>query len=238
MTEIQTTRKRRGRWYVELVIILVIAMAIAALVRAYVAQAFFIPSSSMEQTLQENDRILVSKVGLWFGSVQRGDIVVFRDPGSWLAAPPESANPIRRALEFVGVAPSSTEGDLVKRVIGVGGDEVKCCDSKGRIVVNGHSLDEPTVDPADSPGDAPAGCQAKFDISVPMGYLWVMGDHRSVSEDSRCHDGLDAFVPEGDVVGRAVLIFLPTDRWATLGRPSVYADLPPLTSGTSPPLAG
>lgn len=230
MTHLNEMRRGRGRWFLEIVIIVVVALAIASLVRAFVAQAFFIPSASMEQTLVEDDWILVSKVGLWFGDVERGDVVVFRDPGGWLDEQPGSTNPVRRALEFLGVAPSSTEGDLVKRVIGVGGDRVKCCDPKGRIVINGESVDEPTIDPDDQPGDAPAGCLQEFDVSVPAGYLWVMGDHRSVSEDSRCHEGLDAFVPEDDVIGRAVLIFLPFGRWDLLEQPSVYQDVPSAAS--------
>lgn len=211
--------------------IVVVALSVAAFVRAFVAQAFYIPSASMEQTLVQNDWILVSKVGLWFGTVQRGDVVVFKDPGGWLQQQPESSNPFRRALEFIGVAPSSTEGDLVKRVIGVGGDHVRCCDAQGRIVINGQGVDEPTVDPHDQPGDAPAGCRQNFDISVPAGYLWVMGDHRSVSEDSRCHQGLGGFVPEDDVIGRAVAIFLPVSRWDILERPQVYQDVPAAASG-------
>lgn len=226
MTQIGS-RRRRGHWFIEALVIIAVALAIAALVRAFIAQAFYIPSASMEQTLVEDDWILVSKVGLLFGDVNRGDVVVFEDPGGWLGPRPASSNVIRRGFEFIGVAPSSTEGDLVKRVIGVGGDEVRCCDQSGRIVVNGHPLDEPTIDTGDAPSAAPAGCDEHFDVSVPAGSLWVMGDHRSVSEDSRCHEGLDAFVSTDDVIGRAVTIFWPLDHLQVLDSPSVYDDADP-----------
>lgn len=227
MSALDSARRKKSHWFLELVLVVVVALVVAAVIRAFVAQAFFIPSGSMEDTLLEDDWILVSKVGLWWGDVDRGDVVVFKDPGGWLTTTPSSANPVRRGLEFIGVAPSSSEGDLVKRVIGVGGDTVECCDDQGQLLINGIAVDEPNVYPSDEPGDAPAGCQQKFTTSVPAGYLWVMGDHRSVSEDSRCHEGLDAFVPEDDVIGRAVLIFLPVGRWELIDQPAVYAEVDP-----------
>ena len=224
-TEESVARPRRQRHVVvETAVIVVISLVIAALVRAFVAQAFYIPSGSMENTLLEGDRILVSKVSLWFDDIDRGDVVVFEDPGGWLGAPRvASTNPVRRFLEFVGVAPSSTEGDLVKRVIGVAGDEVSCCDKQGRVTVNGQPLDEPYLFPGDDPADCPEG-QCRFDVTVPEGSLWVMGDHRSVSGDSRVQPKRTQFVPEDLVVGRAVAVFWPLSRLAWLGTPDTFTD--------------
>lgn len=217
--------RRRRNVVLETVVIVVISLAVAALVRAFVAQAFYIPSGSMENTLLEGDRILVSKVSLLSGPVQRGDVVVFEDPGGWLGGQPAaSPNPVRRFLEFVGVAPSSTEGDLVKRVIGVPGDHVRCCDGQGRVVVNDVPLDEPYLFPGNDPGDCPRGT-CRFDVTVPGGSLWVMGDHRSVSGDSRMQPKATQFVPESDVIGKAVAVFWPPGRAQWIRRPSTFATL-------------
>jgi signal peptidase I len=209
-------------WFTEVLIIVVVALVVAALVRAFVAQVFYIPSGSMEDTLNENDWILVSKLSTEFGSPDRGDIVVFADPGGWLPASTTSSNPVRQTLEFIGVAPDSAEGDLVKRVIGTGGDHVTCCDPQGRVRVNDQPLTEDYLFPGDKPGDAPIGCSGEFDVTVPEGYLWVMGDHRSVSSDSRCQDDLDRFVPEDLVRGRAVAVIWPLQHWDLLQKPDTF----------------
>jgi signal peptidase I len=209
-------------WLTEVVLIVVIALVVAALVRAFVAQVFYIPSGSMENTLQVDDWILVSKLSTELGSVDRGDVVVFADPGGWLDTPAATDNPIRRTLEFIGVAPDSAEGDLVKRVIGVGGDHVICCDPQGRVEVNGQALDEGYLYPGDEPSDAPIGCSGTFDVTVPAGSLWVMGDHRSVSSDSRCHKDLGGFVPDDLVRGRAVAVIWPFSHWDVLQDPSTF----------------
>jgi signal peptidase I len=219
---ISTPRRRRSHWLLEVVLVVVIALVVSVLVRAFVAQAFYIPSSSMADTLQQDDWILVSKVGYQFGSPQRGDVVVFEDPGDWLEQPAETTNVVRRALEFIGVAPDSSEGDLVKRVIGVGGDTVSCCDAQGRVRVNGVALDEQYVAPGDEPGDAPIGCSGEFVAEVPLGYLWVMGDHRAVSSDSRCQKDLAQFVPEENVHGRTVAVIWPVSEWALVDRPDTF----------------
>ena len=216
------TRGKRMHWITEVILVVVIALVIAALVRAFVAQVFYIPSGSMEDTLHKDDWILVSKLSTEFGSPERGEVVVFADPGGWLDATPASSNPIRRGLEFIGVAPDSAEGDLVKRVIGVGGDTVTCCDSDGRVEVNGTPLDETYLYPGDEPGDSPIECSGEFEVSVPAGYLWVMGDHRSVSSDSRCQEGLERFVPEDLLRGRAVAVVWPGAHWDLLQRPDTF----------------
>lgn len=217
--------RRRTHWLVELVIVVVVALAVASVVRAFVVQAFYIPSGSMEQTLEVDDWIVVSKLSTEFGSVDRGEVVVFSDPGEWLPDVQSSSNPVRRALEFVGVAPDASEGDLVKRVIGIGGDTVVCCNGDGEVTVNGTPLSESYLYPGDAPGDAPLGCSGKFKTSVPAGYLWVMGDHRSVSEDSRCQKGLLKFVPEDNLQGRTAAVVWPFSSWSLVGTPSTFDDV-------------
>ncbi len=214
--------RRRTHWLFEVVLVIVVALAVSAVVRAFVAQAYYIPSGSMEQTLAENDWIVVSKLSTRLGTVSRGEVVVFADPGTWLPDATPHSNPVRRVLEFVGVAPDPAEGDLVKRVIGIGGDTVACCDPQGRVTVNDQPLDESYLYPGDSPGDAPVGCSGEFEAAVPAGYLWVMGDHRSVSEDSRCQKALQKFVPEERVQGRTVAVIWPADHWALIDRPSTF----------------
>ncbi|MFE0010718.1 signal peptidase I, partial [Streptomyces erythrochromogenes] len=172
-------RRRRTRRAGELPLLVVVALCIALLLKTFLVQAFFIPSGSMEQTIRIGDRVLVDKLTPWFGSkVERGDIVVFKDPGGWLKG--EAARPapdpvvikqIKQTLTFIGLLPSSDEQDLIKRVIGVGGDTVKCCDARGRVTVNGSPLDEPYVKPGNTPSDIP------FEVQVPAGRLFVMGDH-------------------------------------------------------------
>ena len=126
---------------------------------------------------------------------------------------------------MVGVAPNSTESDLVKRVVGIGGDTVTCCDAQGRVRVNGTPIDEPYLYPGDSPGDAPPECSGEFEVAVPTGSLWVMGDHRAVSEDSRCQGDLQKFVPLDNVQGRTVAVIWPIDNWALVGRSSSFDDV-------------
>ena len=201
----------------EIVIVVVLALALATIVRVFLFQAFLIPSGSMENTLLVGDRVLVSKLTTRFGEVQRGDVVVFRDPGGWLGPPVPGPDGVRGvlsdALEFVGVLPSDAEGHLIKRVIGVEGDEVACCDDNGRLTVNGVAVDETALL---KPGVEPS--TQDFDVTVPTGSLWVMGDNRSNSGDSRVHGA----VPLGDVVGRTFAVVWPPDRWSGVGRPDTY----------------
>ncbi|MFD9126531.1 signal peptidase I [Kitasatospora sp. NPDC059571] len=186
---------------------------------AFVARPFAVPSASMENTLRPGDRLVVNELAYAFGGhVQRGDVVVFDGTGSFL---PYAAEPsgVSRLLERVGLD-SGGDSVYVKRVIGVGGDRVTCCGSDGRIRVNGKPLDETGYL---APGDAPS--QVPFDVLVPAGRLWLMGDHRSDSSDSRDHLGEPGggFVPESRVIGRAQWVVFPFGRWASLARPRVFA---------------
>lgn len=203
--------------------IVITALVISVLIKTFLIQAFYIPSGSMENTLLVNDRVLVNKLTDKPDEIQRGDVVVFRDPGGWLNGPEAGSGrggllgAIRAGLVFVGLAPAVGEEDLIKRVIGVGGDTVACCD-QGRLTVNGVPLFEPYRFPGDN-----ASLEA-FSVKVPKGRLWVMGDHRSVSEDSRAHRNLPGkgFVPVSDVIGRAFTIVWPVNRAQFLNRPETF----------------
>ncbi|MEV4467012.1 signal peptidase I [Micromonospora echinofusca] len=201
----EQTDKPRSSFWKELPILLGVAILVAVLVRAFVLQTFFIPSPSMENTLQIDDRVLVNKLVYDFRSPHRGEVIVFKAPLEW------SANPDGE--------------DFIKRVIGVGGDHVVCCDAQDRLVINGKSLDEPYIYPGDKTAE-------EFDITVPKGRLWVMGDHREASGDSLEHwqqSGQDitvATIPEGEVVGRAFTVFWPVGRATWLSVPESYEAIP------------
>jgi len=193
----------------ESVLLLVLALVLAVVVKAFFVQAFYIPSASMEPQLVRNDRILVQKISSWGSRTpQRGDVVVFADPADWLGGEGQAtANPLTRGLQVVGLYPAG--GHLVKRVIGVGGDRVRCCDADGRITVNGKALDESSYLPK---GTVPS--EKTFEVRVPAGHLWVMGDNRGNSADSRAH--LDqpggGFVPVDLVVGKVWALIWPWKR--------------------------
>ncbi|GHE71566.1 hypothetical protein GCM10017778_66000 [Streptomyces vinaceus] len=229
-------RRRRTRRVGEVPLLIIVALCIALVLKTFLVQAFFIPSGSMEQTIRIGDRVLVDKLTPWFGSeIERGDVVVFKDPGGWLkgeaARPPEDpvgVKQIKETLTFIGLLPSADEQDLIKRVIGVGGDTVVCCDAKGRVTVNGTALDEPYV----SPGNAPS--EIRFEVKVPEGRLFVMGDHRANSADSRYHldEAFDGTIDENGVVGQAVVIAWPFDHWRKLEQPATFRSVPdPAPSG-------
>jgi signal peptidase I len=213
-------KKHLPMWQ-ETILLLALALVLAIVIKALFMQAFYIPSGSMNDTLVLNDRILVEKVSYWGdGAPQRGDIVVFSDPGGWLdgAAAAPSTNPVVKALELFGLYP--TGGHLVKRVIGVGGDEVKCCDKQGRILVNGVPLNEQAYLAA---GEKPS--LIDFDVKVAPGYLWVMGDNRSNSADSRVHlgDPGGGQVPVDDVVGKVFAVVWPLSHAKLIERPATFA---------------
>jgi signal peptidase I len=229
-------RKRRSFWR-ELPVLIIVALLIALLIKSFVVQAFFIPSGSMENTLQIGDKILVNKLVYHFRSIQPGDVVVFDGAGSWTPEPPShpSSDPIVRAydvtlkplLEAVaglfGTAPGQT--DFIKRVIGVPGDHVVCCNAQGLVTVNGVALHEQSyLYPGETPSEAPAGYSGRFNIIVPPGRLWVMGDNRAVSDDSRLRqsDPGHGTITESSVIGRAFMIVWPPSRWRILPIPSTF----------------
>ncbi|WP_320065249.1 signal peptidase I [Micromonospora sp. RTGN7] len=206
----EQTDKKSGSFWKELPILLGVAILVAVLVRAFVLQTFYIPSPSMENTLQINDRVLVNKLVYDFRSPHRGEVVVFKAPTEW------SGNPDGE--------------DFIKRVIGVGGDHVVCCDAQERLVINGRSLDEPYIYSANGQQDKPA--DQEFDITVPKGRLWVMGDHRAASGDSLEHwqvsgQNIDsATIPKDRVVGRAFTVFWPVGRATWLTVPKSFDGIP------------
>jgi signal peptidase I len=205
----------------ETALIVGLSLAIATVVRIFLVQAFLIPSQSMEDTLLVQDRVLVSKLVTRLGRVERGDVVVFEDPGGWLGPSQASGatgwqTTVRDGLEFVGILPSDTEGHLIKRVVAVGGDTVACCDDAGRITVNGDPVDEGAYL---YPGDEASADD--FTKKVPADSLWVMGDHRSNSGDSRVH----GVVPVDKVVGRAFVVVWPLSRFEVLRRPAAFDDV-------------
>jgi signal peptidase I len=208
------------RFVKEVVIILVVALGLSFLVRTFVVQAFYVPSQCMEDTLIPNDRILASKLNTRFGGVKRGEIVVFRDPGDWLdPVQKQPAGGVAGALEWIGLLPSNTGDDLVKRVIAVGGDNVRCCSPDGKIVLNGVPLTEPYLKPGTASDDV------RFDVTVPQGRIFVMGDNRTASADSRYHLNEDqGTVPVENVVGRVVLTVWPFSAFGTHPIPSVPFD--------------
>lgn len=224
----------------EIVIVIVLAMALSFVVKTWLFQAFYIPSGSMENTLVKDDRVIVSKLTPGPFDLKRGDVIVFEDPGTpspWLSgvenAHSNVGGPFHDALVFVGLLPEDAENHLIKRVIGLPGDHVQADGSTGKIKVNGVEITEPYVKPGDYPSEG-----KPFDIVVPAGKVWVMGDHRSDSSDSRWHDdgtGATGSVPMDKIVGRALFVVWPIDHVTWLGVPERTFGSVPAPSGAPTP---
>jgi signal peptidase I len=202
--------KRPNTFWRELPVLLGVAIVVAIVVRAFVLQTFYIPSESMENTLQIKDRVLVNKLVYDFRDPHRGEIIVFKAPDDWRSDPAEE--------------------DFIKRVIGVPGDRIVCCDAQHRLMINGHPLDEPYIY-KDGDGVADLASDEAFDITVPPGRLWVMGDHRSHSGDSRYNylrfkNVEQGTIPEKSVIGRAFVVFWPFNHATWLGVPDPFSKVP------------
>jgi signal peptidase I len=227
----RSRRSQRSAWR-ELPVLLVIALVVALIIKTFVVQAFFIPSGSMENTLLIGDKILVNKLVYHVRSIQPGDIVVFNGQGSWDPSPRPArppGNPVARAYDdtlrplFHSIAglfgTPVGQTDYVKRVIGVPGDHVACCNAQGLVTVNGVPLHERSYL---YPGNAPSAI--RFSIIVPPGRIWVMGDHRAISDDSRLHRSSPGggTIPENKVIGRAFVIVWPPSQWRILPIPATF----------------
>jgi signal peptidase I len=214
--------KKKKSFARELLTIVVAAAVLTLLVKAFLVQVYRIPSASMENTLQIGDRVLVNKLVYHFRGIARGDVIVFSGQDSWGPdAPPPSGNPLVRGFDDVlsGLGLHSDQTYYIKRVIGLPGDRVVCCDAQGRITVNGVALNESQYV---YPGEQPS--TIKFNNVVPAGHLWVMGDHRGDSEDSRYHpdDPGGGSIPESQVVGRAFFIIWPPSQFHDLPIPNTF----------------
>ncbi len=201
---------RKGSLLRELPILVVVALAVSLVIKSFLVQFFYIPSGSMENTLQINDRVAVNKVPFISKSINRGDVVVFRDPDNWLPEPYNAGGnkylaKVKEGLVAVGVLPNPAKQYLVKRVIGVAGDKVECCSKNKKLMINGVEIDEPYIFAGNSASDT------KFNVKVPEGKVWVMGDHRGASADSRFHqdDINSGMFPTSKVTGRVVGIIWP-----------------------------
>jgi len=230
----QPKRKHRSFWR-ELPILIVVAVVLAVLIKTFAVQAFWIPSGSMENTLEINDRVLVNKIVYHTRPIHRGDIVVFNGDGSWdPGTTPVAGNVFQQfAAGFASMFGFGRSGDiLIKRVIGIPGDDVACCNAAGQMTVNGVALSESSYLYPDA-----APSTQRFNITVPPGRLWVMGDNRFLSDDSRDHQGDPGggTIPESAVIGRAFVIIWPPSRWRILPIPSTFTQ--PALNG-SPAAAG
>lgn len=213
--------KKQLTWLREIAIVVVLALVATTLVRAFVLQVFYVPSASMEDTLQINDRLVVSKIPGSSKKIERGDVIVFNDDNGWMGESTEEASWLQKVGVFLGIMSDPSDQVLVKRVIGVGGDTVECEGNGAPIYVNGVAIDETYLPAGTNPSNT------AFSVTVPEGYYWVMGDNRSNSADSRYHlsEGTE-FVSADSVIGRVTAIIWPISHWATVGHREVFADIP------------
>ena len=218
---------RKGSLLREIPIIIGSALIVSIIVKTFFLHFFYIPTGSMENTLQVGDRIAVNKFGALFSEIKRGEIVVFGDPDNWLGQAPDDQNSGligqgKNLLITIGVVPDPAKQYLIKRVIGVGGDTVICCDDQDKLQVNGKSVEEPYVYENDK------ASESNFNVTVPEGFIWVMGDHRAASSDSRFHtnDVNSGMVPLSKVVGRATFIVWPVSNLDFLEKGSDLGKLP------------
>jgi len=224
-----SARRKRGilLFLRDLLVIFVVAVLVSFLIKTFLIRSFFIPSQSMEETLVKDDRIIVNQLVPEVTAISRGDVVVFKDPGGWLPARVETPQPPLVAavdwfLAFVGLSAPDSNDHLVKRVIGLPGDHVVCCNALGQMSVNDVPLEEPYV--ALPPGETKVS-RDDFDIVVRDDSLWVMGDNRYNSKDSRYNTDtpLEGFVPIENVVGRAFVVSWPVSHWTWLDNyPQVF----------------
>jgi signal peptidase I len=201
---------RKGSLLREFPVLLIVALAVSIVIKTFLVQFFYIPSGSMENTLQINDRVAVNKVPFIGKSIKRGDVVVFRDPDNWLPEPyvgdqNKFIAKIKDGFVAVGVLPNPAKQYLVKRVIGVAGDKVECCSKDKKLMINGVEIDEPYIFAGNTASDT------NFNVTVPAGKVWVMGDHRGASADSRFHqdDVNNGMVPTSKITGKVVGIIWP-----------------------------
>ena len=225
MTE-QATKPRRGvtRLFRDILIILAVAMLASFLIKTFLVRSFYIPSGSMENTLMVDDRILVNQLAPDMVPLANGDVVVFEDPGGWLPASEVDATPLETVLTAIGLAAADPNNHLIKRVIGLPGDTVSCCDPFGHLTVNGVPIEEPYIA---LPTTNSAAAPASFEVVVPDDMIWVMGDNRYNSKDSVFHrdEAGGGFVPIANVVGTAFVINWPATRWTFLGNyPFVFRE--------------
>ncbi|BCW67459.1 hypothetical protein NicSoilB4_22220 [Arthrobacter sp. NicSoilB4] len=213
-------------WAKEIATVVIVAVVLSFLIKTFLFRAFYIPSESMVNTLDVNDRIFVNLLVPEPFALERGDVVVFKDTQGWLVpAAEKETGPftwVQDGLTFIGLLPDNSEQHLVKRVVGLPGDHVACCDAGGRLMVNGKPLDEPYINPTEVP-------QVRdFDVVVPEGKVWVMGDNRNHSADSRAHtDSNGGFVNIADIEGKAAVIAWPLNRITALDNyPGVFRDVP------------
>ena len=208
--------------------VILYALVIAFLVKTFLLRGFYIPSGSMEQTLQVNDRVFINVAGSYFSEPKRGDVIVFKDSQGWIPSTQKTSSPLKDALSFAGILPDTSSNFLVKRVIGTPGDVVES-DGNGKIKVNGVEITEPYLYPGNPPSEMP------FKVTVPAGKYFVMGDHRSNSADSRYHisDGT-AFISKGDVQGNVFVVAWPLNHFGLLqDQSSVFSSIPAPTSTPS-----